>query len=89
MAGQPMSPTRSKVARRESPRPATTAPPPTRRSWLVQKLVALGLMQPREARPLRPRRTDLVHGGRAVTFLLRTTNPLFPRPGEREAEASR
>jgi hypothetical protein len=31
------------------------------------------------AHPLRPRRIDLVHGGRAVTFLLRPTAPLYSR----------
>ena len=77
---RPMLPTRSKGARRESPSPATTVSPPARRNWLDQKLAALGLMQPlKPAHPLRPRRIDLAHGGRAVTFLLKSTAPLYAR----------
>ena len=75
-----MLPTRSKGARREDPSPATTTSPPARRSWLDRKLAALGLMQPlKPAHPLRPQRIDLVHGGRGVTFLLKSTAPLSAR----------
>ena len=75
-----MLPTRSKGARRESPSPATTTSPPARRNWLDQKLAALGLMQPAmTAHPLRSQRVDLVHGGRAVTFLRQSTAPLYSR----------
>ena len=80
---QPMLPTRSKGARRESPSPATTTSPPARRSWLDQKLAALGLTQPAiAARPLRFQRADLVHGGRAVTLLRNSTAPLYSRDAQ-------
>jgi hypothetical protein len=70
-------PIHSSSFRPAGPRPAKILSPPARRRWLARKLASLGLMPPAEVYPLRPRRTDYVQGGRAVTFLVRPTTPLF------------
>jgi hypothetical protein len=69
-------PTPSKPARLASPKPGDAISPPARHDRLVGMLEALGQMPPAEMTPLHPLRVDLVHGGRAVTFLVRSTTPL-------------
>ena len=72
-------PTPSKPIRLASPKPGDTISPPARRRWLARTLEALGQTPPAEMTPLHPLRVDLVHGGRAVTFLDRSPPRLFSR----------